>query len=68
MVQLKIGARNDQGWTEEFTLEIEHEDNVEMEMVRYMEEPQEVITIIKRYGKILKKQNKKIISIMGKQE
>lgn len=49
-------------------LEIEHEDNVEMEMVRYMEEPQEVITIIKRYGKILKKQNKKIISIMGKQE
>lgn len=49
-------------------LEIEHEDNVEMEMVRYMEEPQKVITIIKRYGKILKKQNKKIISIMGKQE
>lgn len=49
-------------------LEIEHEDNVEMEMVRYMVEPQEVITIIKRYGKILKKQNKKIISIMGKQE
>ena len=49
-------------------LEIEHEDNVEMEMVRYMEEPQAVITIIKRYGKILKKQNKKIISIMGKQE
>ena len=49
-------------------LEIEYEDNVEMEMVRYMEEPQEVITIIKRYGKILKKQNKKIISIMGKQE
>ena len=35
-------------------LEIEHEDNVEMEMVRYMEEPQKVITIIKRYGKIHK--------------
>lgn len=49
-------------------LEIEYEDNVEMEMVRYMEEPQEAIKIIKRYGKILKKQNEKIISIMGKQE
>ena len=43
-------------------LEIEHEDNVEMEMVRYMEEPQEVITIIRDMEKFSKSKIRRLLA------
>ena len=49
-------------------LEMEDQDDLDLdEAVKHTKEPQEAITIIKRYDKILKKQNKKIINILGKQ-